>query len=387
MHKHLRKSLDQSIPEQVKLKDDQKRKIVAEAHHRLENEKPSRKLALKPLITAIAVVGLAGFLGVPYIQNEMGEQAIEESVVPAEALRKVSIPGENLATLITAIYVDETKEMIYSDGKRIIAFDTESNTKEILIDGDVNISGYEVSANERWIVWKQEGMEGYSVLNRSNGEIRNIPDELHGMQIDGDKLTYTSVSYGGVWFTQLELKTLEQTRLQDMMPKRSFGHGLVGEGKLVLGDTLTDNDSRVPFSVYDLQTNQKIGSFVFPYENAINLAITENKVFAELFNEGDTEAVLGYVDLTDGKFYTVKTPEFVSYAVYHDVLALSTPAKSTNTVKLYKIENNKAHALPMLDHIQERLVKPRFTSEGRLVVNVESNGFYSLYVVDANKLD
>ncbi|MDN4606728.1 hypothetical protein [Sporosarcina highlanderae] len=386
MHEHLRKSLDQSIPEKVTLKDEQKQAILAEAHRRLENGAPSRKPALKPLVTAIAVVGIAGFLGMPYIQNEIGEQAIEEST-PADVLRKVSIPGENLGTLITAIYVDETKEIIYSDGKRIIAFDTESNTKEILIDGDANISGYEVVANESWIVWKQEDIEGYFVLNRSNGEIRNIPDELHDMQIAGDQLIYTSVSWGDVWLTKLDLTTLEQTRLYDKLQKQ-FGHEAVGEGKLVLWDPYTEIDPiQVSFSVYDLQTNQEIGSFVFPYESVYNLTVSENRVFAGLYNEGDEMTTLGYVDLSDGQFYTVETPDFVSYAVYRDVLALSTPEKSSNTVELYKIKNNKAHALPTLNHIQERLVRPRFTPEGKLVVNVEGAGFYSLYVVDANKLD
>lgn len=386
MHEHLRKSLDKTIPQQLKLKDEQKRAIVAEAHRRLETKTPTRKPALKPLITAIAVVGLAGFLGIPYIQHEMGEQAVEESI-PSEAVQKVSIPGENLGTLITAIYVDETKEMIYSDGKRIIAFDTESNTKEILIDGDVNISGYEVAANESWIVWKQENMEGYFILNRSTGEIRNIPDELHDMQIEGDQLIYTSVSWGDVWLTKLDLKTLEQTRLHDKSQKR-FGHEAVGEGKFVLWDPYTEIDrTQVSFSVYDLQTNQKIGSFVFPYESVYNLTVSENRVFAGLYNEGDEMTTLGYVDLTDGKFYTVETPEFASYAVYGDMLAISTPEKSTNTVELYKIENDKAHALPVLNHKQERLVRPRFTSEGNLVVNVEASGFYSMYVVDVTKLD
>ncbi|MDW0116546.1 hypothetical protein QTL97_06340 [Sporosarcina thermotolerans] len=386
MHEHLRKSLDQSIPEQVRLKDEQKRAIVAEAHRRLENESPSRKPTLKPLIATVAVVGLAVFLGVPYIQNEIGEQAIEE-LAHADALQKVSIPGENLTTLINAIYVDETKEMIYSDGKRIYAFDTESSTKEILVDGDENISGYEVAANESWIVWKQEDVEGYFVLNRLNGEIRNIPDELHGMRIEGDQLIYTSVSWGDVWLTRLDLTTLEQTRLYDKLQKM-YGQYAFGEGKLVLGDPYTENDpNQVPFSVYDLQTNQKIGSFVFPYESVYNLTVSENRVFAELYNEGDEMATLGYVDLTDGKLYTVETPDFVTYAVYRDVLALSTPETSSNTVELFKIKNNKTHALPVLAHIQERLVRPRFTPEGILVVNVENAGFYSMYVVDANKLD
>lgn len=386
MHEHLRKSLDQSIPEQVKLIDEQKRVILVNAQRRLENETPSRKLALKPLIAAVAVAGLAGFLGVPYIQHEMGEQAIEESL-PAEALQKVSIPGENLSTLISAIYIDETKEMIYSDGKRIIAYDTESNTKEILVDGDANISGYEVTANESWIVWKQEDIEGYFVLNRSNGEIRKIPDELHDMQIAGDQLIYTSVSRGNVWLTRLDLTTLEQTRLYDKLQKQ-FGHEAVGEGKLVLWDPYTEIDpTQVSFSVYDLQTNQKIGSYVFPYASVYNLTVSENRVFAGLYNEGDEMTTFGYVDLSDGQFYTVgETPDFVSYAVYRDVLALSA-REDRRSVTLYKIIDNKVQPLPTFDHIQERLVRPRITPEGMLVVNVEGAGDYSMYVVDANKLE
>ncbi|MFC5601730.1 hypothetical protein [Sporosarcina koreensis] len=385
MHERLWKSLDQSIPEQVKLKDEQKQAIIAEAHRRLDSKSPSRKPTLKPLITVVAVVGIAGFLAVPYIQQEMGEQA-NEQLVSVEALQKVSIPGENLATLITAIYVDETKEMIYADGKSIYAFDTESKTKEILVE-DANSSGYNVAANERWIIWKQDAEEGYSILNRLNGETRNIPDELHGMQIDGDQLTSISVGNGeGVWFTQLDLLTLEQTKLSDLT-KIHFEPVKGGTGKFIIADKVESGNSKFAFTVHDLKSHRQIGKYSFPYENAINLSISGNKVFAELYNKGDTGPVLGYVDLTDGQFYKVETPKFFTYAVFEDILALDIPVKDSRTVKLYRIENNKAYALPVLDHIQERLVKPRFTPEGALVVNVEGADFYSLYVVDATKLE
>lgn len=388
MHEHLQKSLDQSIPEQVRLKDKQKRSIMAEAHRRLENGPTKRKPALKPLISAVAVVGIAGFLAFPYIQHEMEEQAIEESAL-AETLQKVTILGENLATLITAIYVDETKEMIYSDGRGIYAFDTETNTKELLVEteGDADISGYNVAANENWIVWKQDDMEGYSILNRLNGEVRNIPDDLNGMQMDGDQLTYISVSWGNLWFTQLDLKTLEQTRLIDLHSQRlklEFTRGATG--KFIVTDYAESDPSHFKFTVHDLNSIRQIGEFSFPYESAINLSISGNKVFAELFNEGDAGPVLGYVDLTDGQFYTVETPEFFTYAVYEDILALDVPVKDSRTIKLYRIENNQAHALPVLDRIQERLVKPRFTPGGALVVNVEGSDFYSLYVMDATEI-
>lgn len=388
MHEHLQKSFDQSIPEQVRLKDEQKRSIMAEAHRRLENGPTKRKPALKPLISAVAVVGIAGFLAFPYIPHEMEEQAIEESAL-AETLQKVTILGENLATLITAIYVDETKEMIYSDGRGIYAFDTETNTKELLVEteGDADISGYNVAANENWIVWKQDDMEGYSILNRLNGEVRNIPDDLNGMQMDGDQLTYISVSWGNLWFTQLDLKTLEQTRLIDLHSQRlklEFTRGATG--KFIVTDYAESDPSYFKFTVHDLNSNRQIGEFSFPYESAINLSISGNKVFAELFNEGDAGPVLGYVDLTDGQFYTVETPEFFTYAVYEDILALDVPVKDSRTIKLYRIENNQAHALPVLDRIQERLVKPRFTPGGALVVNVEGSDFYSLYVVDATEI-
>ncbi|WP_060203716.1 hypothetical protein [Sporosarcina koreensis] len=388
MHEHIRKSLDQSIPEQVRLRDERKRAIVAEAHRRLEKGSPTRKPALKPLISAVAVVGIAGFLAVPYIQHEMGEKAIVESM-PSEVVHKVSILGENLATLITAIYVDKTKEMIFTDGYRIYAYNTESKIKEILVEReeDANISGYNVAANERWIVWKQDDIEGYSILNRLNGEVRNIPDELHGMQIDGDQLNYTSVSQGNIWFTQLDLKTLEQTQLIDLHSQRlKLEYTRGATGKFIITDYGESDSSQFKFTVHDLKSQRQIGEYSFPYENAINLSISGNKVFAELFNEGDTGPVLGYVDLTDGQFYIVETPKFFAYAVFEDILALDVPVKDSRTIKLYRIENNQAHALPVLDHIQERLVKPRFTPEGSLVVNVEGTDFYSLYVVDATKL-
>lgn len=212
MHEDMKSHLEESIPSHMKLTVERKQAILAKAHQRLHQVQPSKKLIFKPILTAVAVLGIAGILTVPYIQQEMRESASEE-LIPSEHVQKIFIPNVAYPSLITAIYADGTKEMIYTDGKAIYAFDNETNTKKVIIEAqeDGEISGYNVAANKSWIVWKQENAEGYSILNRMSGETREFPEDLHGMQLDGDTLTYTSVGYGeGVWLSQLNLNTLEK---------------------------------------------------------------------------------------------------------------------------------------------------------------------------------
>lgn len=55
--------------------------------------------------------------------------------------------------------------------------------------------------------------------------------------------------------------------------------------------------------------------------------------------------------------------------------------KNTDTVKLYRLENENLEELPTFNKIKERLVMPRFTDDGALIVNGESADF-SMYIQD-----
>lgn len=68
-------------------------------------------------------------------------------------------------------------------------------------------------------------------------------------------------------------------------------------------------------------------------------------------------------------------PDFDYYAVFNDYVALSVPVKESNTVKLYKIEGSNVKKMPTFNNIKERLVKPRFTVNGSLIVNGEGDKF------------
>lgn len=55
--------------------------------------------------------------------------------------------------------------------------------------------------------------------------------------------------------------------------------------------------------------------------------------------------------------------------------------KNTDTVKLYQLENENLKELPIFNNIKERLVMPRFTDDGSLIVNGEAADF-SMYIQD-----
>lgn len=389
MYKGIKNELHASIPKSITLDETKKNAILQEARNRLETRKTSRKSNIKPVIATAAVISLSGIIAVPYVQEELQQHTTQEEII-TKAIQQVTINGVDYSALINAVYVDGLNEMIYTDGRGVFAYSLSSHTTQMIVDprGDAQITGVSLVANEDWIAWDDVGKSSF-FLNRANGQIQKIGDTFGGdLQVVENRILYLS-SPGwerSASYELIELNTNEKLRIHELSHEGSYSNPGINDKALAISERLSEEvGGGISFTIYDLEQNVQVGTYTLPYERAENVTITSNKVYAQLSNDDGSSIVLGYINFENGQFHEVDTPAFDAYAVHENYLALSVPVKDSNTVKLYTLENDKAKPLPYLDHIKERLVKPRFTTGGSLVVNGEGAD-RTMYIVDVNKL-
>ncbi|EPD51516.1 hypothetical protein HMPREF1210_02114 [Paenisporosarcina sp. HGH0030] len=371
MQENIKRQLDATIPEQLTLSEEHKRKILMEANQRMSRPNIFNQRLLKPLV-GVAIIGLSCFLAFPYIQEWSEEKALHSS--EHDLLTEVTIPGVEYDSLINAHYVDETNEMIYTDHEAIYSYSIATKTKEVLIEPKEDARIFNLAVNDEWLVWEEISSLKLYVLNRTSSEIKEFPNMgLSDLQIEGDTLTYMFMgnedhSYTG--YVAMDLPTGETKEIQELV-NGSNSKAAINDGLIVIPERQQfGEDGMVTFYVHDLQGSSEVREYTVPYEMAVNVTLTNDKIFAQLQNE-DEEVVLGYIDFKDGKFYEVDVPTFEAYAVYGDYVALSVPVKDTNTVKLFQFKKDGVVALSTFEQLNERLVKPRFTKDGTLVVNGE----------------
>ncbi|WP_342542386.1 hypothetical protein MHH33_16525 [Paenisporosarcina sp. FSL H8-0542] len=384
MQENIKRQLDATIPEQLTLSEEHKRKILMEANQRMSRPNIFNQRLLKPLV-GVAIIGLSCFLAFPYIQEWSEEKALHSS--EHDLLTEVTIPGVEYDSLINAHYVDETNEMIYTDHEAIYSYSIATKTKEVLIEPKEDARIFNLAVNDEWLVWEEISSLKLYVLNRTSSEIKEFPNMgLSDLQIEGDTLTYMFMgnedhSYTG--YVAMDLPTGETKEIQELV-NGSNSKAAINDGLIVIPERQQfGEDGMVTFYVHDLQGSSEVREYTVPYEMAVNVTLTNDKIFAQLQNE-DEEVVLGYIDFKDGKFYEVDVPTFEAYAVYGDYVALSVPVKDTNTVKLFQFKKDGVVALSTFEQLNERLVKPRFTKDGTLVVNGEG-AQRSMYLHKANE--
>ncbi|TYS45954.1 hypothetical protein [Bacillus infantis] len=385
MPKNIKQELEDSIPDHITMSGRQKQKILTEAAKRLERKPRHSSRLILPLVSAAAILGLSGILAAPYVQEEMKESEVRQQL--DDTLEKVTVPDANYPSLVNSQYVEETKELVYTDGKGFYSFNKETKTTETLVKPEEGAGLYEFAVNGDWLVWDTQ-VKGYA-LNRQTHEIEEIPGELFGdYQVYGNLLSYLSVGTDDQFtgYKLLDLLTLHQSNLHELTGEGTSSQASLNDGYIVIPETIVENEEKnILFTLYDLKGREEEREFKVPYEQAVNVTLTDDKIYAELSNEGRSPG-LAYISLDDGEVHKVKAPSFDAYAVYEDYLALSIPEKEdSNTVKLYRIVDDSAEALPAFEHVEERLVKPRFTDDGLLVVNGEGEDI-SMYLLDTEKI-
>lgn len=374
MQKDIKHHLDSSIPSHITLTEAKKSKIMHEVPKRMNQKK--FKLPSIPLIVSLAIISLSLFLMIPYLDDDL-QQLYDENLVD------VTIAEAPYDSLIRSIYVDDSKEMIYTDWNGIYAYSVETNTKEILVTPKEEARIHLFAVNEQWLAWEDITTSTLNVLNRNNNEVKKLSNiHVSDILLQDDTLLISYIE-NFMRYRAIDLPSMKQHDLHDLTGNGSSSLATVQDNLLVVPEEIEiDGEQLVRFYLYDYHQNILIGEYEVPYEMAAFVTLTDNKIFAELINE-DENSKLGYIDLEDGKLHAIKTPLFSEYAVYKDYVALSVLMKDTTTVKLYKIEDNKLRELSAFKNISERLVRPRFTEDGTLIVNGEGTE-RTMYLQDLN---
>lgn len=377
MREDIKRHLDGSIPRHITLTEAQKSKIMLEAPNRMKQKRI--KLPSIPLMVSVAIISLSLFLVIPYLDDDL-QQLYDKNLVD------VTIPYAPNDSLIRSIYVDNSEEMIYTDWNGIYAYSVEAGTKEILVTPKEDARIHLFAVNENWLAWEDITTSTLNVLNRNNNEIIELSNTYVGdIQLQDDTLLikYIGDSDNFMGYRAIDLSTMEQREIHELTGNGSRSSASVYDNLLVVPEEIeVDGEQLVRFYLYDYRQNILIGEYEVPYEMAAFVTLTDNKIFAELINE-DENSHLGYIDLEDGKLHEIKTPLFSEYAVYEDYVALSVVVKDSTTVKLYQIEDNELKEVPAFENISERLVRPRFTDDGVLVVNGEG-AERTMYLQDLN---
>jgi hypothetical protein len=387
MHEDIKRILDDSVPEQVTLTERKKSEIFNEAIHRFTHKKRSISIKLKPLFSGIAIIIIAGMLSIPSFENWFEQGAYQQTTT--KSVIEVTIPGVEYPSLINAIYVKETNEMIYTDHQSIYSYSLSENTKNMLVEHKENAQIFDIAVNEKWLIWEEISTSTLKILNRLNHNLKEIPNiHTSDLQLVDDKLTF--LSFGNddhfAGYKLINLTNMEESAIHQQTGDGAGSKASFRENFMVIPESFNSGgQSTIHFFLYDMKKQVKIDEFMAPYENANNVTFSNNKIWALLYNDNE-ESILAYFDVGDKRMQKLNVPKFEDYAVYGDYVALSVPKKDSNTVKLYKITGDKVVALKTFDHIKERLVKPRFTENGTLVVNGEGKQL-TMYLQDVNQLN
>jgi len=383
MQEDIKRHLDASIPNHITLTEAQKRKIILEASNQMQNKRT--KLPSMPLIVSVAIISLSFFLVISYIQNRLEKDLTQ---LFEENLMDVIIPDSPYTSLIRSIYVDETKEMIYTDWNGIYSYSVDTNSKEILVEPKEESRIHQIAVNENWLAWEEIATSTLSVLNRNSNElIEQSNTHVGDIILQDDTLLimdiFNSDNDNFMGYRAIDLHAMKQRNIHDFTGNGSHSLAAVNDNLLVVPEEIeSEGETRVKFYLYNIKENTLIGEYEVPYEMAQFVTLTDNKIFAQLSNE-DENSHLGYIDLESGKLHEIKAPPFSEYAVFDDYVALSINVKDTTTVKLYQIEDNELKELPAFKNVSERLVRPRFTEDGTLIVNGEGEQ-RTMYLQDVN---
>ena len=294
-------------------------------------------------------------------------------------------------SLTRAKYVGATNELVYTDNNGIYAYTIDSETKRALVEPKKGVRLFEFAVNENWLAWEENKNSSSKmyVLDRTTNEIKEYSDENIGdYHLEGNILTFLSFSKENLnpTYQRFDLPSFEETKIYELVGDGANSSASISEGTMVIPERLkTEHGNRTELYLYDLHGKASRGKYAVPFENARLVTFIDGKIYSQFNNEGDSESVLAYIDLKDGRLYELEAPAFGEYAVYKNYVALSVQWKDSNTVKLYKISGNTLVELPTFNHIKERLVRPRFTDEGILIVNGESDKF-TMYLQDVNLL-
>ncbi|XKE94932.1 hypothetical protein LG326_00925 [Metaplanococcus flavidus] len=392
MREDLKGKLDESVPEDVTLSDAKKRQILKAAQNRGNGQKPSRVPKVLPALAGVAVIGLGGILGYPYVSDWQEGRGAEGEAELSEP-QKLVVPGHDYPVLIESEYDDQSEKLFYNDGSNLYSFDPAAGEESLLASLEEKVSTYQFAVEGNWLAWEENGEEiaNLKIMNRDTAEVVTIEDvSVIDLHIEDENLVYArfGVEDDKPKYLSIDLNTMESQTVHEMTGRGSNSAASVWGDSVVIPEGALDGEKVVSeFHLYDLKENTLIETFTLPYQSAAGVTLIDNRIYAHFSNEGMTDSVLGYVDIETGEFTEIPAPDFFEFAVYGDYLALSVSDEADSSdMQLYRMTGSELKEVPAFSAIEERLVRPRFTDEGTLVVNGEGED-KAMYLLDLGTND
>lgn len=389
MRESLKQELDKTVPEDVTLTELKKRQIMKAAQQADGGRKSTRVPKLLPALAGVAVIGLAGVLGYPYVSDWQEQRgAVEEKKLEPQ---KLVVPGHNYDVLIPSIYNEYSAELLVNANDRIYAYDPATDKQTVLVDLDEGTRSFQFASAGKWLAWEEYSDEAANlkIMNRETGGVETI-EEVHviDLEIEGEQLVYGQ--FGGEdtpSYHSVDLNTMETEAVHEMTSNEvGMGPAAVWNNLLVIPETVDAEGAPVShFYVYDLEDNSLIKQITLPNPAVNNVVIDNNRIYAEFWRENMDGYFLGYVDIETEEVTEIAVPEFMEFAVYEDYLALSeTAGEDSSELQLYNMSGTKLEKVSAFSAIKERLVAPRFTEEGTLLVNGEGDDL-AMYLLDVTE--
>ncbi|MHC0035313.1 hypothetical protein [Pseudoneobacillus sp. C159] len=358
--------------------DENRDRIIENTKYRMNMmvKKPQRN-SWKPALITIFACLLFLVIASPYLQQTFqGENHF--------SIRKVVIPHVPYDSLIKSFYIDESNELIYSTDQGIYSFNVEKDESKQLVNTHEIGRVFELTASAKWLIWVSPVHEKKEIhiLNRKNNELKTVENKyFYGLHLSGDTLIYLGSNQGKTSYLTMALDSLKESVLHEMKGEGANSQPAIDKNLIVIPETLTINkEKETMVYVYDFRLQKQIATYTFPYKIAQNIQIQNDTIFAYLLN-GKDPGVLGLINMYSGKFEVLYMPVVSNaYATDGRYFALSVARNESDTVQLFREENNKLQIVSTLPSIKERLVKPRFTSEGTFLLNGEGKDL-AMYII------
>ncbi|MBM7578768.1 hypothetical protein [Jeotgalibacillus terrae] len=356
----IKHELEKSLPKSLHFTSAEKEAVFERIHKRKK-----RRFQVFPALAGVLVLIMVAVLIVPELTSNRTAQDM--------TIEKLVVPDTPYPSLINAIYVDETSELIFPEETGLYSY-SESTGKEQLVS--LPGTAYNFAATEKWLIWSDpaEGGAVLNVMNRSNQQVTTVEGRYFAdLSIKENTLVYQS---GGEGFYVMDLNNQEVELLHETIGGSHSKSALKGN-QIVIPE---ENDGVTKIFIYDIQTMERVNEIELPFEIVEYVQWSGEFIYSQGRNEDELPVLLQAQSQT-GEVQEIQTPEFDEFAADGNRIALSVAASESDTVMLYELDELKVRPLNTLDHIEERLTRPRFTEEGTLVLNSEGPDF-AMYILE-----
>lgn len=352
---------------------ENKKRIIEQARKKMHKPIKRPRQNGASILIAVLTLFVVIFLGGPYVQQAFFSKQ-------NFTIEKVVFPNIPYDSLINSTYIDETNEFIYSTDNGFYSFDVANKQQSLIIETPNRIFDYAVS--DKWLVWSQAVENELKIhsFNRQTHEIKVYEsDYFYGIELKIDTLIFMGLTIidgnsSIASYKMLDLNTAQTEMLREFEGGSNSRPTIDGSRIAISENMETESGMSTVITIQDFEKRKDIGNYVLPYQYVQNLLLKNNKVYGYMWNDGDDKpAIIGAIDIESGQFQQFKTSVGVdSYATDGEHFAIGVQKGDSNTVQLFENEKGVLKRISSLPSIKERLVMPRFTEQGTLIVNGEA---------------